>query len=832
MKNLALASVINYQLSNDRKIEKFCVEYRSGNVFFYSNGILGNISIQSGKENDLTNLTEYFKSKERTPFLIGMNYSESSEALCLVFQNGEVFLYTPETNDLQCVGVVSNCIKTLSWSPDEEMIALVSGEENLILMNSNFDIVSENVLHSIETGERVPEVFNNYSLTFSLLNPEQFITVGWGKKETQFHGSEGKAAAKASPLQCRSVFEWDDRLPYISWRGDGEMFVVSMVYGDYRQLRFFSREGVLQCVSEPVDGLEGPVSWKPSGSLVAAVQRLPNKHMIIFFEKNGLKHGEFIMPFKPQEMLVKKLSWNSDSTLLAVCCEKLSNDGEEGGFLQLWAVNNYHWYLKKVLNYNPYGKFVDFAWDINLSYRLHILCDESIYACQDYIWTVNHSKGKTEEDNACVAVVDGGWFLINTLYKLLITPFRQTVIPPPMSAYTIHFPLPINDVVFASFDTGDHMGHLEKPNQISGSFFNNFFVVLSDNSVVIFTLCDDLIEEHVLNDASTVRLTKMGAAEYKNTTKFHRPLGRFTINWEKVRDELGEEFQKFSLRHWKWVTEKLVFCCIANGRDTCICVMEVSDSSADGDTTENFSVRLSACLLGSVVMVALSHKKDYSSVIMQIHDGTLMRYDFSTGCMNNYKNNGQALPLFQQMEVCNIHGQDFLFGLTNKNRFFVDDVEILNDCSSFFVQSEYLLLTTYRHSLMTILLTKNNIESMISKKWDVSCTEDIRRIERGSRLVVAVAKHFRVIMQMPRGNLECIHPRALSLHIVADFVKRYRIEFRMRKYDEAFEIIRTQRIDLNALCDLDPLDFVSNLKQFVLQVKNPNWISLFLCELK
>ena len=32
---------------------------------------------------------------------------------------------------------------------------------------------------------------------------------------------------------------------------------------------------------------------RPSGNLIASSQKLPNKHEIIFFEKNGLRHGEF-----------------------------------------------------------------------------------------------------------------------------------------------------------------------------------------------------------------------------------------------------------------------------------------------------------------------------------------------------------------------------------------------------------------------------------------------------------------------------------------------------------------------------------------------------------
>lgn len=32
---------------------------------------------------------------------------------------------------------------------------------------------------------------------------------------------------------------------------------------------------------------------RPSGNLISSSRRLPDKHEIIFFEKNGLRHGEF-----------------------------------------------------------------------------------------------------------------------------------------------------------------------------------------------------------------------------------------------------------------------------------------------------------------------------------------------------------------------------------------------------------------------------------------------------------------------------------------------------------------------------------------------------------
>lgn len=65
----------------------------------------------------------------------------------------------------------------MEWSPDQELLVLVTKEMNMILMNM-FDPMSEVNLLNEEFGEK------------------QFITVGWGKKETQFHGSAGKQAAK------------------------------------------------------------------------------------------------------------------------------------------------------------------------------------------------------------------------------------------------------------------------------------------------------------------------------------------------------------------------------------------------------------------------------------------------------------------------------------------------------------------------------------------------------------------------------------------------------------------------------------------------------------
>lgn len=66
----------------------------------------------------------------------------------------------------------------MEWSPDQELLVLVTKDLNTILMSCTYDPINEVNLLKEDFGEK------------------QFITVGWGKKETQFHGSEGKHAAK------------------------------------------------------------------------------------------------------------------------------------------------------------------------------------------------------------------------------------------------------------------------------------------------------------------------------------------------------------------------------------------------------------------------------------------------------------------------------------------------------------------------------------------------------------------------------------------------------------------------------------------------------------
>ena len=87
-------------------------------------------------------------------------------------------------------------------------------------------------------------------------------------------------------------------------------------------------------------GLEHSVAWRPRGDLIGGTQRFgegglgqgrDGRHDVVFFEKNGLRHGEFGLQNAGQlnrvngngmteswGYKVRELSWSSDSNVLAV----------------------------------------------------------------------------------------------------------------------------------------------------------------------------------------------------------------------------------------------------------------------------------------------------------------------------------------------------------------------------------------------------------------------------------------------------------------------------------------------------------------------------------
>jgi elongator complex protein 1 len=123
---------------------------------------------------------------------------------------------------------------------------------------------------------------------------------------------------------------------------------------------------------------------------------------------------------------------------------------------------------------------------------------------------------------------------------------------------------------------------------------------------------------------------------------------------------------------------------------------------------------------------------------------------------------------------------------------------------------------------MTMLIRNQELEVPPNEpEKDERC----RCIERGARLITVMPTSYSVILQMPRGNLETIYPRALVLAGI-------RRSIEVKKYKKAFLACRNQRVDMNILHDYAPQQFIENVALFVEQVKKVEHIDLFLSNLR
>jgi elongator complex protein 1 len=196
-------------------------------------------------------------------------------------------------------------------------------------MTSGFEIIAEVALSHSDISKHINQV-----------------SVGWGRAETQFRGLRAKNAPRDPTLPEKvdegSLSRYDDGKVYLNWRGDGECLAFSRVESEpnkpsKRVVRVFTRDGQIESFSEPIDGLEGVLSWRPSGNWIATVQRRNDDEAeIVFLERNGLRHGGF--PLRSPGTIIRGLAWNSDSSVLAVLLQDR---------IQLWIMSNYEWHLKQ-----------------------------------------------------------------------------------------------------------------------------------------------------------------------------------------------------------------------------------------------------------------------------------------------------------------------------------------------------------------------------------------------------------------------------------------------------------------------------------------------------
>ncbi|KTB03061.1 Elongator complex protein 1 [Nakaseomyces glabratus] len=737
---------------------------------------MGAIEVQQFMKDGSRNVLASFNIQNFNDRLLSFIHFGDINQLVFIFEMGDIITATydsvtfdPAQTIVEIAGSIDNGIYAAQWSPDEETVVLITKDRNVVLLSRLFEPIAE---YHLETDD---------------LKKSKHVTVGWGKKETQFRGKgaramerEALASLKASGLVGNELR--DPTMPYmvdsgeitsldskevtITWRGDCEFFAVSTIENvelpeepgheiQRRAFRVFSRDGVLDSASEPVDGMEHHLSWRPQGSLIASIQRKSfleeeSSLELIFFERNGLRHGEFDTRL-PVDEFVKELCWNSNSDVLAIV---LSNR------IQLWTSKNYHWFLKQEI----YSESISFAkWHPEKDLTLMFESGNGVNIV-DFAYKMTNGPTLEPFDNGTVMVVDGS--------TVNITPFALANVPPPM--YYRDFDAPGNVL------------------DVACSLSNEIFAAITKDELVVAYVPS--IDDMKKGQHPTV-VSELSKATFASAID--------------------------SLRQVAFINDNVIGILLDSENLSHIVLVDVQDVSQPVllKTVEIFD---------KIVLMKTSF--DYNHIVYETRDGSVFEVDVE-GELKQITKFPQLVIDFRVKRVHNmLEGKEdnwesessevIAFGLTSFGKLFANNTLLTTAVTSFEVTDKFLMFTTAQHRLQFVHLNNTNFKQLPIVPDQVE-DERIRAIERGSLLVTSIPSRAAVVLQADRGNLETIYPRIMVLSEV-------RKEIKDQKYQEAFLTCRTHRISLDLIHDYDPDSFISNLDNFILQVEKIDHLNLFI----
>ncbi|KAI4149351.1 MAG: hypothetical protein LQ340_004684 [Diploschistes diacapsis] len=711
--------------------------------------------------------------------ILDIHYFPDNHQVCVVLAGGDIVLVTPANDntlphsaEIEIVGSVDVGVAAAAWSPDEELLAILTNADTFLYMTRTF----ENVV--------------SVGLAHEDLQASKHVSVGWGKAETQFRGKGAKAQALRDPTVPERIYEGafsikDGMESTISWRGDGAYVAVnSPLASSRRVIRVYSREGELDGVSEPVDFMESALTWRPAGNLLASVQRLEERVDIIFFERNGLRHGQFSLRLSEEEMETSaakiNLQWNFDSSTLAVC------------FLdrvQLWTMANYHYYLKQEIRLPDSGsrqRLPSFAWHPEQPLLFAMGLEESIQRLQ-YDYRVASGSRVPPYDYGLVSVIDGS--------ILKITPLRISIVPPPMSLAELSVKCNIVDACYFEADPqGSH---------------SVLLAVLDQEAVSIYQW--NLKEKASSNLFSTARC-KLSLPE----------------------DSTFEHTVQILPRQVTFVDRETIVVLASDGKSSLL----TSFNLAEGEL--KFSTQVSSMHITELVPVSTEsiaspccwigpRLTPIADIIIKKGNEEMIPADRPFGLSKSLNvleravNVQLAAPNKLETGGKELSSEAIAFGLDRNGTLFADGRLLSRGCTSFLVTNTHLIFTTSQHLLKFVHLTLP--EQLEVPEDTPELDERCRSIERGARLVTVIPSTSALVLQMPRGNLETIYPRALVLPLIRKSIDENR-------YKKAFLACRNHRVDMNILHDHAPGKFLYSVDVFIDQVQKLEHIDLFLSQLR
>ncbi|KAJ0404018.1 hypothetical protein P43SY_001412 [Pythium insidiosum] len=608
------------------------------------------------------------------------------------------------------IGALDGGIRAMAWTADQERVAVATGVGTLLVMNTAWDVLHES---------RLP----------------------------------GAAAVRA-----------------LCWRDDGKYLAATLAAaagdgegdGVAHELVVLTDELAPHATGRFEDGraiprLGATLAWAPDQSLLASHEARKDQLAVVFFERNGLRHGEFSLPseWRAATSRVLALAWSAASDVLAV---HVADDARGRDRVLLWSRNNYHWFLKQQLCVRGLRAL---RWDDERALVLHALGDAAVERLE-FAWDVcsGDSEGDSDAENdsestAVVGVIDGA--------TLQLTPVHRALVPPPMALHALSFAAPVNALAF-----------------------------------------------DVQRGTSVVALLATGDVELVDDALSEAPARRVVVRASDVPCALSSLL--FAART---SPSRLVVGAKTQQRDALVVLAVSIDGDSDGAVRLLVpSQELDGVARGAATATAGASTAAPLSFAVQRHDGAV--FELRVPAQDDDVEVSPLVPpgaaaVFQRFELVRVAATStstsapLVLGLSATGKLSVVDgaaSRVLSvACSSFRVSREAaaVVLTTLAQLRLVPL------SALLAAGPSVEDAGESRVIERGARLVAVLGDRARVVLELPRGNLEAVAPRLLVLVRVVRHVERLELL-------AALEMSRRHRVDLNLLVDLDAARLLTHLR--------------------
>lgn len=114
----------------------------TGNVYFVNSK--GIETLETGSDGNCESLTLAWADHDiATKEVIGADIVTASNSICVITKEGDVITVTVETCEVELCGSVSAGIEASCWSPDQELLVLITGDGNVVIMTADFEPLNE-----------------------------------------------------------------------------------------------------------------------------------------------------------------------------------------------------------------------------------------------------------------------------------------------------------------------------------------------------------------------------------------------------------------------------------------------------------------------------------------------------------------------------------------------------------------------------------------------------------------------------------------------------------------------------------------------------------------